>query len=47
MGLRTINDPVPEGERIFMMASDTKALEDGDVPVTVRNFSGRSDKDGQ
>ena len=47
MGLRTIHDPVPEGERIFMMASDQKAMEDGDVPVTVRNFSGRSDKDGQ
>lgn len=47
MGLRTIYDPIPEGERVFMMASDMKALEDGDVPITVRNLSGRSEEDGQ
>lgn len=46
MGLRTIHDPVPEGERVFMMASDIKAMEDGDTPVKVRNFSG-GNKDGQ
>lgn len=38
MGFRTINDPIPEGERVFMMASDMLALEEGDVPVKVNNF---------
>lgn len=46
MGTRTIHDPIPEGERVFMMASDMKALEEADVPITVRNFSGRSNEDG-
>ena len=44
MGLRTATDPIPEGERIFMMASDIKALEDGDVPVKVRNFGKKEEK---
>ena len=38
MGLRTIHDPIPEGERVFMMASDKKALMSGEVPVKVSNF---------
>ncbi len=46
MGLRTINDPVPEGERVFMQASDAKAYEEGDVPVRVKNFSKGGEDDG-
>lgn len=41
MGLRTVNDPIPAGERAFMIASDLKAAEDGDVPVKVKNFGGK------
>lgn len=44
MGLRTRNDPIPEGERAFMLASIKKAIEDGDTPVKVRNFA--SDQKG-
>lgn len=39
MGFRTINDPIPDGERAFMLASTKKAMKESDVPVTVRNFS--------
>ena len=46
MGFRTQNDPIPEGERVFMMASDIKAIEDGDIPIRVKNFSGGK-KDGE
>lgn len=46
MGLRTINDPIPEGERVFMIASDVKAMEDGDIPVKLRNFGGGK-RDGE
>lgn len=46
MGFRTANDPVPEGERAFMLASIKKALKDGDIPVTVRSFSKNPDKEG-
>lgn len=45
MGLRTANDPVPHGERAFMLASIKKALKDGDVPVSVRSFS-KTNKEG-
>lgn len=38
MGLRTQNDPIPEGERTFMLASTRYALEEGDSPVKVRNL---------
>lgn len=38
MGTRTRNDRIPAGERAFILASITKALEEGDVPVKVRNF---------
>ena len=38
MGLRTRNDPVTDGERAFMLASIKIALEEGDVPVKVRNL---------
>lgn len=46
MGLRAPNDPVLEGERVFMLASTRKALEEGDVPVKIRNFSSKKDKGG-
>lgn len=46
MGLRTPDDPVPDGERAFMLASTRKALEEGDVPVKIRNFSSKKDKGG-
>jgi hypothetical protein len=39
MGLRTVNDPVSEGERAFMLASTRKALMEGDTPVKIRNFA--------
>lgn len=38
MGLRTHNDVMPEGERAFIFASTSKALEDGDLPVKIRNL---------
>ena len=44
MGLRTRNDPIPEGERAFILASTKKAIKDGDTPVKLRNF-GKSKKD--
>ena len=44
MGLRTVHDPIPEGERVFMMASDMKAIEEQDLPIKVRNFNGGSEK---
>lgn len=47
MGLRTRNDPVTVGERAFMLASTKKAIMDGDTPVKVRNFSGKSNKGGK
>lgn len=45
MGLRTVNDPIPEGERAFILASTKKALMDGDTPVKVRNFSTKKPKE--
>ena len=38
MGLRTRNDPIPDGERAFMLASIKKAWQEGNMPITVRNF---------
>lgn len=38
MGLRTVNDLIPEGEIAFMKASDRKASEDGYVSVKVCSF---------
>lgn len=46
MGLRTRNDRIPSGERAFMLASIKKALEEGDVPVKIRNFGSKKDKGG-
>lgn len=44
MGLRTRNDPIPKGERAFIIASTKKAIMEGDTPVKLRNF-GTSKKD--
>ena len=46
MGFRTINDPVPKGERTFMLASIKKAIMDGDTPVKIRNFSKNAEQGG-
>lgn len=45
MGLRTANDPIPDGERAFILASTKKALMDGDTPVKIRNFSPKNPKE--
>lgn len=45
MGLRTVNDPIPDGERAFILASTKKALMEGDTPVKIRNFSGKKPKE--
>lgn len=45
MGLRTVNDPIPEGERAFILASTKKALMEGDTPVKIRNFSSKKPKE--
>ena len=42
MGLRTPDEPIPDGERAFMLASTKKALADGYTPIKVQNFT--SDK---
>lgn len=47
MGFRTRNERIPEGERAFILASIKKALEDGDTPVKVRNFSSKGSKGGE
>lgn len=47
MGLRTRNDPIPPGERAFILASTKKALMEGDTPVKLRNFSSKKDKGGK
>lgn len=38
MGLCPAGEPVGPGARAFMMASDRKAMEEGDLPVRLRNF---------
>lgn len=45
MGVCSPNDPVSTGERAFMLASTQKALEEGDTPVKIRNFSGKKKND--
>lgn len=46
MGFRTRNDPIPEGERDFILASTRVALEDGDTPVKIRNLVKKSTEGG-
>ena len=47
MGLRSRNDPIPEGERAFILASTQKALVDGDTPVKVKNFASKKENGGK
>ena len=46
MGLRSRNDPIPHGERAFILASTKKAIEEGDTPVKLRNFATKKEKKG-
>lgn len=46
MGFRTANDPVPEGERAFMLASIKKAIKDGDTPIKIKHFSKNKEQGG-
>ena len=46
MGIRARNDKITSGERSFILASTLKALEEGDTPVKVRNFSDKKNKGG-
>lgn len=46
MGLRSVYEPIPDGERHFMAACITRAIETGELPVTVRNFAGNTKKGG-
>ena len=46
MGFRTVNDPVPEGERAFMLASIKKEIKDGDTPVKIKHFSKNQNQGG-
>jgi len=39
MGFRGRAEPIPSGERAFILASTMKALEEGSTPVKVNNFS--------
>ena len=39
MGLRTPNDPVPAGERAFILASTQKAVMEGGTPIKIGNFA--------
>jgi len=38
MGLRSWTDPVPAGERAFILASTRMALQEGGTPVKVYNL---------
>lgn len=44
MGLRTRDEPIPDGERAFMIASTKKALEEGYTPIKIQNFSNNKKK---
>ncbi len=39
MGFRTKNEPISAGERVFILESMRKAVEEGDTTVKVNNFS--------
>ena len=46
MGLRTVNDRIPCGERAFILASNQIALEHLELPVKVNNFVKKEDEHG-
>ena len=46
MGLRTVDDKIPDGERHFMTACIKKALQDGDVPIKARTFPNKGQTGG-
>lgn len=46
MGLRTHNEPVTTGERAFVLASTITAIEEGDTPIKLRNFSSKKKAEG-
>lgn len=39
MGLTAATEPIMEAERRFMQACDIRALEKGDIPVKIANFT--------
>ena len=43
LGLRSQSDPAFPGETPFVLASTALALEEGDVPLKVRNFPMKKD----
>ena len=43
LGLRSQSDPALPGETTFVLASTALALEEGDVPLKVRNFPMKKD----
>lgn len=38
MGLRSVNEPMADGERAFCFACLHRAITENELPVTVRNF---------
>ena len=46
MGFRTRNDPIPDGERDFILASTRYALENGETPVKIRNLVKKTNEGG-
>lgn len=46
MGFRTANDPVPKGERAFMLASIKKTIKDNDVPMKLKHFLKNQEQGG-
>ena len=46
MGLRSRNDPIPEGERAFLLASIKKALQEVDTPVKLHDIATKKGKKG-
>ena len=45
MGIRSVNEPIPEGERVFMMASDKEALEEGQLEGSLKTVAQGLDED--
>lgn len=47
MGFRSRNDPLPEGERAFILASTRRAIQKGETPVKINNFASKKEKGGK